>query len=158
MVANISKNSALLPRNRMRANANPTKLDDSTVPATTNVVTTMLLANASKKPFQRTDPICESASGKLFHCGSLEINFERSPLTVAACARSGESKLTSTIHKSGKTIIAVPQTSATNERVRVSPPPTAPARAESKFIFVTPWFLLIDAGPRSEQVCGCHAV
>ena len=120
MVANISKNSALLPRNRMRAKAKPTRLDDNTVPATTNVVTTMLLASASKKPFQRTDPICESASGKLFHCGSLGNNFVKSPLTVAACARSGANKLTSTIHKSGNTMIAVPHTSPTNESVRVS--------------------------------------
>ena len=95
----------------MRAMAKPTRLLESTVAATTMVVITTELASASRKPFQRTEPICDSAAPKLPHCGSAGISLVRSPLTVAACALSGVSRLTQIIHSSGNTMMAVPSTS-----------------------------------------------
>ena len=61
--SSIKRKSPRLPRKRMRANAKPTRLLESTVPITTSTVTTIEFASALRNPCQGTDPISRSACG-----------------------------------------------------------------------------------------------
>jgi len=58
----MSRKSTLRPRNRIRAIANATRLELSTVPSVTSAVTTIEFESASRNPNHSREPMRRSAS------------------------------------------------------------------------------------------------